>query len=124
MAYVISLLQQNCTAVNKLLQLRPDSIAGEIDFCKLKNITPALLTGLLVLANYIGYTGPISYLTSSLNFRSSKFEQNYMRPYIFFSQKFLLVQYSNIFKRSRTCRQLFNNWHRIELYKYSFTRWK
>lgn len=71
-ANVLALLQQNCTLVNELLANRTDKIVSNIDLCKIKNITPAILTGLLVLTNFKGYTGLINYLPGLLNVRASK----------------------------------------------------
>lgn len=77
-ASVIAELQQNCSRINELLTKRDDKIVRIIDFCKLKNFTPAILTGLLVLTNFTGYTGDISFFNESLNIRNCKMTESYL----------------------------------------------
>lgn len=70
---MISILQANCSAINELLLDRPDKIVSNIDFCKLKNLTPGILTGILALTNFTGYTGPISFSSNVANLRKSTY---------------------------------------------------
>ena len=65
----VSLLQENCTAVNEALSIRQDKIAGNFNFCDINNLTPGLLIGLISLTNFTGYTGSITFDNFLVNFR-------------------------------------------------------
>jgi hypothetical protein len=65
----VSLLQENCTAVNEALSINQDKIVSNFNFCNINNLTPGLLTGLISLTNFTGYTGSISFDSLFGNFR-------------------------------------------------------
>lgn len=44
----------------------------DVDFCKIDYITPAMLTSILPLTNFVGYTGLITYLHQYANVREGK----------------------------------------------------
>jgi hypothetical protein len=69
---IVSILQENCSAINEELLQRPDKFVSNFNFCNINNLTPGLLTGLLALTNFTGYTGRISFDPAVGNIRRGK----------------------------------------------------
>lgn len=102
------MLQSNCSQVNELANVTGSRLVSSIDFCKIKKLTPAILTGLLDFVNFTGYTGQISFPDSLKSIRMSTKDSAIFVIYLMFSKTILLVQCEDDNSRRRFSWKFFN----------------